>query len=85
MCTPGVSDYIVVLVIVELEFDILLFQSRGELSELAELPDPADLVTISQSRCSASDLLRMEAILATKLENKQQQVSPVLILLGRDN
>jgi len=51
-------------------------ESRGELSELAELPDPADLVTISQSRCSASDLLRMEAILATKLENKQQQAVP---------
>ena len=38
------------------------------------VPDPSDLVTISQSRCSASDLLRMEAILASKLENKQQQV-----------
>ena len=35
-------------------------------------PEPADLVTISQSRCSASDLLRMEAILANKLDNKQQ-------------
>ena len=59
----------------------VLLQSRGELCEVAELPDPADLVTISQSRCSASDLLRMEAILATKLENKQQQVSPVTILV----
>jgi len=40
-------------------------------------PEPADLVTISQSRCSASDLLRMEAILANKLDNKQQGVPPV--------
>ena len=38
------------------------------------IPEPSDLVTISQSRCSASDLLRMEAILANKLDNKQQQV-----------
>lgn len=36
--------------------------------DAAGLPDPADLVTISQSRCSASDLLRMEGILASKLE-----------------
>ena len=42
--------------------------------QLLAIPEPADLVSISQSRCSASDLLRMEAILATKLDNKQQQV-----------
>jgi len=42
------------------------------------IPDPGDLVTISQSRCSASDLLRMEAILANKLDNKQQQGVPAV-------
>jgi cyclin G2 len=31
-------------------------------------PDPSDLVNISQSRCTPSDLLRMQAILAAKLE-----------------
>ena len=46
-------------------------QVRGD---LLVLPQPSDLVSISQSRCSASDLLRMEAIIASKLENKQQQV-----------
>jgi len=40
------------------------------------VPEPGDLVTISQSRCSASDLLRMEAILASKLDNKHQQAVP---------
>jgi hypothetical protein len=37
-----------------------------------EVPDPQDLVTISQSRCSASDLTRMEAILASKLATSKQ-------------
>jgi len=32
------------------------------------VPDPLDLVNISQSRCSPSDLLRMRDILALKLE-----------------
>ena len=32
------------------------------------IPDPADLVTISQSRCSPSDLLRMQNIVANKLD-----------------
>jgi len=32
------------------------------------VPEPLDLVNISQSRCSPSDLLRMRDILATKLE-----------------
>jgi len=50
------------------------FQARGD---LAVVPEPADLVSISQSRCSASDLLRMEAILASKLDNKQQSVPPL--------
>jgi len=45
---------------------------------LVGTPDPADLVSISQSRCSASDLLRMEAILASKLEcSSSQQGMPV--------
>ena len=35
---------------------------------LIAVPDPSDLVTISQSRCSPSDLLRMQTILANKLE-----------------
>ena len=51
------------------------FQARGD---LAVVPEPADLVSISQSRCSASDLLRMEAILASKLDNKQQVITSVL-------
>jgi hypothetical protein len=41
------------------------------------VPEPQDLVTISQSRCSASDLTRMEAILASKLTNSSQQVPPL--------
>ncbi len=42
------------------------------------MPDPQDLVTISQSRCSASDLTRMEAILASKLAtSKQVSISPL--------
>lgn len=49
-------------------------QARGDLSVV---PEPADLVTISQSRCSASDLLRMEAILASKLDSKKQAVPPL--------
>jgi len=32
------------------------------------VPEPLDLVNISQSRCSPSDLLRMRGILASKLE-----------------
>merc|ERR1712130_270365 len=45
---------------------------------LVGTPDPADLVSISQSRCSASDLLRMEAILASKLEcSSSEQGMPV--------
>ena len=37
-------------------------------SQLVGIPDPADLVSISQSRCSPSDLLRMQTILQSKLE-----------------
>jgi len=36
--------------------------------QLVNIPDPADLVSISQSRCSPSDLLRMQNILQSKLE-----------------
>jgi len=49
-------------------------QAHGDLSLV---PEPADLVTISQSRCSASDLLRMEAILVSKLDSKKQAVPPL--------
>jgi len=44
---------------------------------LVGTPEPSDLVSISQSRCSASDLLRMEAILASKLEGGGRQGMPV--------
>jgi len=40
-------------------------------SQLVGIPDPADLVSISQSRCSPSDLLRMQTILQSKLETAQ--------------
>lgn len=46
-------------------------------------PEPADLVAISQSRCSASDLLRMEGILASKLgvsEGSSMPVTPLAFL-----
>ena len=49
---------------------------------LAAVPDPSDLVTISQSRCSSSDLLRMEAILSSKLSsaNIKLPVTPLTCL-----
>lgn len=49
---------------------------------LAAVPDPSDLVTISQSRCSSSDLLRMEAILSSKLSssNIKMPVTPLTCL-----
>ena len=40
----------------------------GDESNLIAIPDPADIVGISQSRCSPSDLLRMQNILQAKLE-----------------
>ena len=40
----------------------------GDESTLITIPDPADIVGISQSRCSPSDLLRMQNILQAKLE-----------------
>jgi len=45
--------------------------------DTVSVPEPTDLVTISQSRCSASDLLRMEAILVSKLDSKKQAVPPL--------
>jgi cyclin G2 len=41
------------------------------------VPDPQTLVYISQSRCSASDLVRMEAILANKLSDQSIPPLPV--------
>ena len=55
-------------------FHLACSQYQEVRGDLLVLPQPSDLVSISQSRCSASDLLRMEAIIASKLENKQQQV-----------
>jgi len=43
-------------------------------------PEPEDLVTISQSRCSSSDLLRMEGILAGKLEEEEDPVTVLSFL-----
>ena len=40
----------------------------GDEESLISIPDPADIVSISQSRCSPSDLLRMQNILQSKLE-----------------
>ena len=53
--------------------------ARPEAGECSlSVPDPADLVTISQSRCTPSDLLRMQAILVSKLDlqldDAEQQV-----------
>jgi len=45
---------------------------------LVSVPDPSDLVTISQSRCSSSDLLRMESILSAKLAPPTPTASPQL-------
>lgn len=59
-------------------FHLACSQYQEVRSDLLVLPQPSDLVSISQSRCSASDLLRMEAIIASKLENKQQQTVPPL-------
>jgi len=59
-------------------FHLACSQYQEVRGDLLVLPQPSDLVSISQSRCSASDLLRMEAIIASKLENKQQQTVPPL-------
>lgn len=43
-------------------------QQEQHVKEPVAVPEPLDLVNISQSRCSPSDLLRMRDILALKLE-----------------
>merc|ERR1712088_343262 len=43
-------------------------QQEQHKDNIVIVPEPLDLVNISQSRCSPSDLLRMRDILATKLE-----------------
>ena len=48
-----------------LTFLFVYFQHKDN---IVIVPEPLDLVNISQSRCSPSDLLRMRDILATKLE-----------------
>lgn len=53
-------------------FHLACAQYQAELG--CEVPEPQDLVTISQSRCSASDLTRMEAILASKLADTKQEI-----------
>jgi len=47
-------------------FHLACSQYKAEYG-LCAVPDPQTLVSISQSRCSASDLIRMEGILASKL------------------
>ena len=60
---------------------------KATADEDISVPDPADLVTISQSRCTPSDLLRMQAILVSKLDlqlddtEEQQPVVTSLSLL----
>ena len=61
-----------------------LQQEQGK-DNLIVVPEPLDLVNISQSRCSPSDLLRMRAILASKLEmnpgaGPEQPVTPLTML-----
>ena len=47
----------------------------GNEEELITVPDPADIVAISQSHCSPTDLLRMQNILQEKLELSPEDVS----------
>ena len=49
-------------------FEPFLFIYFQHKDNIVIVPEPLDLVNISQSRCSPSDLLRMRDILATKLE-----------------
>merc|ERR1719225_2012906 len=51
-----------------LQHQKLELEQHKENPGIAAVPEPLDLVNISQSRCSPSDLLRMRDILATKLE-----------------
>lgn len=54
--------------------------SQYKLEHGCSVPDPQTLVNISQSRCSASDLTRMEGILATKLSDQSVPALPVTCL-----
>ena len=61
-------------------FHLACAQARSKNSKVV-IPEPNDLVTISQSRCSSSDLLRMQAILANKLDlNTPGEMEPVTAL-----
>jgi len=51
-----------------LQHQKLELEQHKENPGIAAVPEPLDLVNISQSRCSPSDLLRMRDILALKLE-----------------
>jgi len=56
-----------------------------DVGNLITVPEPADLVTISQSRCSPSDLMRMQAILSSKLDlnpasGPEPPVTPLTLL-----
>jgi len=51
-----------------LQHQKLELEQHKENPGIAVVPEPLDLVNISQSRCSPSDLLRMRDILALKLE-----------------
>jgi len=62
-------------------FHLACSQFQLSCGGLAAVPDPSDLVTISQSRCSSSDLLRMEAILSSKLATSTKlPVTPLTCL-----
>ena len=50
------------------EHQIQNISGCGDEQSFITIPDPADIVSISQSRCSPSDLLRMQNILQSKLE-----------------
>jgi len=61
-------------------FHLACTQYKSEYG-LCPVPDPQTLVSISQSRCSASDLTRMEGILASKLAlETSEPVLPVTCL-----
>jgi len=59
-------------------FHLACLQYKQEFG--CSVPDPQTLVNISQSRCSASDLVRMEGILAAKLASSQPPPLPVTCL-----
>jgi len=59
-------------------FHLACLQYKQEFG--CSVPDPQTLVNISQSRCSASDLIRMEGILASKLAGQSVPALPVTCL-----